>query len=93
MKPRIGLGKSTRSPILGSRPEVCTDDIPVESKQLKQLIRDVIDPSKLLGHSDTPVRTKKDMSRAKNVVQATATEDGPVNTLEDKARDTLRSTQ
>lgn len=25
-----------------------------ETKELKQLIRDVIDPSKSLGHSDTP---------------------------------------
>ena len=29
-----------------------------ESKELKQLIRDVIDPERDLGHSDTPVAVK-----------------------------------
>ena len=52
----------------------------VEAKELKQLVRDVIDPQRSLGHSDKPVMT----SRSQQVVQATATFDGPANTMEDR---------
>lgn len=31
-----------------------------ESKELKQLIRDLIDPERSLGHSDSPVKQKGD---------------------------------
>lgn len=51
-----------------------------EAKELKQLVRNVISPTKDLGHSDKPVT----MPRSKNVVDATDTVDGPVNTMDDK---------
>lgn len=65
----------------------------LESKELKQLIRNVIDPSKSLGHSDKPITEKVAMSRAKNVVDATGSEDGPINTLDDKVSEPYRGTR